>query len=184
MLPSAANRTTQLQRAFTLLELLAVLSIIAVLAGIVVGAGHHANEMGRVARARAELAVLSAALENYQRAYGDYPQTDAEAQLLQSLIGKRDPLNTVIETRSLIEAARFSTAESRDPFTNSTAVLIDPWGQPYVYIYKVPASGWNNPGFVLYSIGPDATDSPTLLPGGFVDPSPPENTDNIYANRD
>jgi general secretion pathway protein G len=170
-------------RGFTLLELLAVIAVIAILAGIVIGAGHHASEAGRVARARAELAVLSAALENYQRNFGDYPQTDDEARLLQSLIGKRDPLNAAVAARSLIEAARFTTAESQDPFADPSAVLVDPWGQPYVYVYKVPAGGWANPGYVLYSIGPDARDSPALLPGGLIDPAPPENTDNLYANR-
>lgn len=183
MLPLFATRPARPLRAFTLLELLAVIAIIAILAGIVIGAGHRASEAGRVARARAELAALSVALENYQRNYGDYPQTDDEARLLQSLIGKRDPLNAVIGARSLIEAARFTTADSHDPFTDPSAVLIDPWGQPYVYVYKMPASGWNNPGFVLYSIGPDARDFSTLLPGGFIDPAPPENADNIYANR-
>ena len=170
------------QRGFTLLELLAVIVLIAVLSGIVIGAGQRASEAGRVARARAELAILAAALENYRGIYGDYPQTDDGAQLLQSLIGKRDPLNVIIGGRSLIVAARFATAESHDPFTDPTAVLIDPWDHPYVYVYRVPATLWRNPGFVLYSIGPDGRDSATLLPGGIIDPAPAENTDNIYAN--
>lgn len=169
---------------FTLLELLVAIVIIAALAGIVIGAGHRAIQAGQIARVRAELAALSAALENYQRAFGDYPRTDDEAQLLQSLIGKRDLSNTAIEAHTLLDAARFTTAGSLDPFTDPSAVLIDPWGQPYVYVYKVPASGWGNPGYVLYSLGPDAKDSPALLAGGLVDSLPPENADNIYANRD
>ena len=47
---------------FTLLELLAVIAIIAVLSGIVIGAGRRASESGKVARAKAELAALGAAL--------------------------------------------------------------------------------------------------------------------------
>ncbi len=177
--PPGANPA---RAAFTLLELLAVIAIIAVLAGIVIGVGRRASETGRVARARAELAVLSAVLENYQRTYGGYPQTDDAARLLQSLIGRRGPTNAVISARSLIETAGFTTTDLHDPFTDSSAVLIDPWGQAYRYAYKTQGP-WSNSSYVLYSIGPDGRDSAALLPGGFPDQSALVNTDNIYANR-
>ena len=168
--------------AFTLLELLAVIALIALLAGIVLGLGPRASATGRTARARAELAALAAALENGQRSLGDYPQTEDPAQLLHALIGRRNPHNAVIAARVLIETARFRTADGRDPFADDTAVLIDPWDRPYRYVYKTRAP-WTNAGYVLWSAGPDGRDSGTLLPGGFPDPTPPENADNIYANR-
>jgi prepilin-type N-terminal cleavage/methylation domain-containing protein len=176
--PGATGR----RAAFTLLELLAVVSIIAVLAGIVLGVGRRAAEAGKTARAKAELAALTAALESYKRDYADYPQTNDAARLLQSLIGRRGPTNAAITGRPLLEMARFATAGSRDPFSDSSAVLIDPWGQPYLYAYKTPASGWTNPGYVLHSVGPDGRDSP-LLPSGFPDPAPQATADNLYANR-
>lgn len=169
--------------AFTLLELLVVLTLVALLASLVFGAGRFAHERGRVARARAELAALSAALDAYRRTYGDYPRTDDEAQLLQSLLGRRGPLGSVIAGRPLLETARFTTAGARDPSTDTAAVLVDPWDRPYVYVYKVPSAGWSNPGCVLYSPGPDGRDSGALLPGGLIDSAPPENTDNLHANR-
>lgn len=177
-----ASSSSRPQRAFTLLELLAVITIIALLASMVIGVGRRANEAGRVARAKTELALLAAALADYQRIHGDYPQTDDGARLLQSLIGRRDPLNTAVASRSLIEVARFATAESRDPFTDTSAVLVDPWDRPYRYAYKTETP-WNNAGYVLCSLGPDGRDSSTLLPGGFPDAAPPENADNLYANR-
>ena len=177
--PLGANHP---RSAFTLLELLAVIAIIAALAGIVIGVGRRATEAGKVARAKAELAVLATTLEAYQRNCGDYPQTADAARLLQSLIGRRGPTNAVIATHSLIETARFTTAESRDPFTDSSAILTDPWDQPYRYAYKTQAP-WSNSIYVLYSIGPDAKDSPVLLSGGFVDQVSQENADNIHANR-
>ena len=178
--PPGANHR---RAAFTLLELLTVCALIALLGGIFLGAGRHAIESGRTARARVELAALGAALDNYQRLLGDYPQTDNGAHLLQSLIGRRGPRQAAISVRCQIELARFTTAEARDPFTDLGAVLVDPWGRPYRYVYKVPLPGWRNSSYVLYSLGPDGLDASDLLAGGFIDPTAPPNADNIYPNR-
>ena len=173
MTPSRARSCYR--RAFTLLELLVVITIIAILAGIVIGVGRRASVAGKAARARAELAAIGSALEVYKRTFGDYPQTDDEIQLLRALLGQRGPLSdATITGRALLETARFAIVGS---------VLVDPWERPYVYIYKVPTNGWTNSSYVLYSTGPDGTDSPTLLAGGFPDVAPPVNLDNIHANR-
>lgn len=167
---------------FTLLELLAVVGIIAILSGLVLGVGRRAIESGKIARAKGELTVLAAALDAYRRSYGDYPQTDDEARLLQSLLGRRGPLDHALAAHAFIETAKFATAGALDPFVDTNAVLVDPWDQPYVYAYKSQAP-WTNPGFVLYSIGSDGVDSPTLLAGGLIDSAPPANADNLCANR-
>jgi general secretion pathway protein G len=184
--PGATGR----RAAFTLLELLAVITLIAVLAGLVLGVGRRAAETGKVVRAKAELAAVSAALEDYRRIYGDYPQTDDVANLLQALIGQRGPASGAeINGRSLLEWSRYVVARPAtpdtpaDPFAETSAVLIDPWGRPYVYVYKVPAGSWTNSGFLLYSVGPDGKSAAALLPGGIVDDAPSENADNIHANR-
>ncbi len=174
---------TDKRAAFTLLELLSVLALVAVLAGMVLGAGRRAAEAGKTARAKAELAALSAALEGYRREYGDYPQTDDAARLLRSLTGRRSPVNAAINARPTLELARFTTTGALDPLGNAPAVLTDPWDQPYVYAYRVPAAGWVNHSYVLYSVGPDGTAYRTLLPGGFPDAARAENVDNLYANR-
>jgi len=180
---------TDKRAAFTLLELLAVITIVALLAGIMLGVGRRASGAGKIARAKVELAALSAALEGYKRRHGDYPRTDDEAHLLQSLIGRRGPRDAIINGRSMLEAARFVVARPAspdtpaDPFGETGAVLIDPWSRPYVYAYKVSAGDWTNSAYVLYSLGPDGKDAPALLPGGIVDSAPRENADNIHANR-
>ena len=185
----APSGATDKRAAFTLLELLAVITIVALLAGIVLGVGRRASEAGKIARAKAELAALSVALEGYKRIHGDYPRTDDAARLLQSLIGRRGPRDALINGRSLLEAAGFVIARPAspdtpaDPFGETAAALIDPWSRPYVYVYKVPAGGWTNSAYVLYSSGPDGKDAPALLSGGIVDPAPRENADNIHANR-
>jgi general secretion pathway protein G len=169
--PPGANPA---RAAFTLLELLSVIAIIALLAGIVIGAGRRATESGKSARARAELAVLGAALENYKRTYGDYPRTEDEAQLLRALLGRRGPVaDAVITGRTLIEADRFTIAGD---------VLLDPWGRTYVYAYKT-TTPWSNSSYVLYSAGPDGRENPRLLAGGFPDAAGEGNADNIHANH-
>jgi prepilin-type N-terminal cleavage/methylation domain-containing protein len=62
-------------RGFTLLELLTVIAVVAILATFGIGAIRGAKERANIARARAELAALATALEEFKRIYGDYPQT-------------------------------------------------------------------------------------------------------------
>ena len=65
---------------FTLLELLTALGVIALLATLAVGAARGTKERSNVARARAELAALASALEEFKRLHGDYPQLGEFAQ--------------------------------------------------------------------------------------------------------
>lgn len=170
--PAGANRK---RAAFTLLELLAVVALIAVLTALGIGGGTRALAAGRSTRARAELAAIAAALEAYRRAHGDYPHTSDAAQLLRALRGHRGPSSDAeISGRPLLETARFTLVDG---------VLVDPWEQPYVYAYKDPAGGWTNPGYVLYSCGPDRTHFSRLMSGGFPDATATANTDNLYAGR-
>lgn len=202
--------------AFTLLELLAVIAVIALLTGIVIGVGRRASDAGKVARAKAELAVISAALESYKRQYGDYPQAGginfalpdtalgdghSNVRLYNALLGHYGPRINQLNPpgRAFIELARFSTdtaqagmatALSTGPELNA---LLDPWGNRYMYYYRGNAGGstWQNPSYVLYSVGPDgamagATEGNCHAPpdgSGFVDFDDDRNADNIYANR-
>lgn len=72
MLPARSRCRSQ---AFTLLELLTVVAVLAILATIAIGAVRGARERSHIARARGELAALVAALEEFKRLHGDYPQT-------------------------------------------------------------------------------------------------------------
>lgn len=189
--------------AFTLLELLAVIAIIAVLTGIVIGVGRRSAETGRSARAKAELAALSAALEAYKRQHGDYPQTgavpnladtaapasaDAPGILFNALAGKRGPRPTLtpLDGRAFVELAKFTLQNPAAlPSPGNTAQLanafVDPWGRRYLYAYRT-GTGWTNPSYVLWSTGPDGDDA-GLTAQGFIDVAPAANADNLYANR-
>lgn len=170
-------------RAFTVIELLVVVAIVGLLSAVLLGVGQRANESGRVTRAKAELAALSAALESYRRQYGTYPQTSAPDELLQSLIGRRGPTGRAMDGRGVLELARFTTLEARDPFLDGGARLVDPWGNPYLYRYEPADPNWKNPGYVLGSAGPDGSCEPAVQPGGFADSTSRSNADNVYAHR-
>lgn len=175
------NRTS----GFTLIELLTVIAIIAILAAISFGVFRGVSENSARSLARAELSSLSVALESYKRQYGDYPQvesaTDANANVLQALIGRRGPTGADMTRKALIEFSKFSV--NGDPETTSTATLQDPWGRDYHYHYRTVGSAtWTNPSYVLYSLGPDGLETaPTGA--GVVDFDDSNNLDNLYANR-
>jgi len=176
-------------RAFTLVEVLAVVAILAILMSAAVGGGAWAFRRAYVMRAQAELSALTVALDGYKRQYGDYPRTSGSrgesrgAQLLQSLVGVRGPSGAVLNSRGRvsIDLGRFTMRDGLDPLVNAAAELIDPWGNAYVYIYKEPFGAWTNPGFVLYSAGPDGLHNPMLLSGGYSQRDLDENRDNLYA---
>jgi prepilin-type N-terminal cleavage/methylation domain-containing protein len=165
---------------FTVLELLLVMAVIAVLSGLVLGVGRAMWEGSRSSRATAELTMLAATLESYHLAQGDYPHTEASAWLLQALIGRRGPAGEAITARPLIEVSRFKIGGERDPFVDDAAELLDPWGAAYHYAYK-STTPWTNPGYLLYSCGPDGMASHALLTGGFPDPTAAGNSDNLWA---
>ena len=75
-------RQRQLQRnGFTILELLIVISIIIVLAGLILATSGYVQKKGARSRAEAEIAAVSAALENYKADNGIYP-TNGDTEIL------------------------------------------------------------------------------------------------------
>jgi general secretion pathway protein G len=171
------------RRAFTLIELLLVMAIVCVLSTILLAVGHHAGEAGRVAKTKAELAALAAALEAYRREQGDYPRTSSGSALLQSLLGRRDPNGAGIEGAGFVSLAQFATEDARDPFADHAVRLVDAWGSAYLYRYE-PASGtWRRSGYLLYSAGPDRRSDPPPVDGAWPDAASPLNADNLCSDR-
>ncbi len=167
-------------RAFTLLELLIVMSLIAVLASLTLVVGRSVTERSKVAQAKAEMAVLAAALEQYKQHYGDYPWTpdgvdgglaiDGGAILFNALGGNVNPRTVKLprKGRVFVDFDRFTlasrdeddlpnSAEADDPTDIKINWFNDPWGQWYYYRYRRSANDtvWLSKGFLLYSHGPD-----------------------------
>ena len=210
--------------AFTLLELLTVVAILALLAAISFGVIRSTKQRANTARAKAELALLVQALEDYKRHYGDYPQTGpsaatsqrvtgtvgpgantAQARLFNALIGVYGPSNFntrlngpvfVNITKFAVEVplnnATFAVASGSPPAKQAVNnAFLDPWGNRYLYFYKVATvpgrpAVWTAPSFVLYSTGPDGASTTLPNPAGVFSGTTQttgDNADNLYSDK-
>jgi type II secretory pathway pseudopilin PulG len=81
--------------AFTILELLVVITIIIVLAGLILATVGYVQKKGARSRAEAEIAAISAALESYKADNGIYPTDPSTTETLKPNIdpGGGDPTN-------------------------------------------------------------------------------------------
>jgi general secretion pathway protein G len=127
---SAAARR---RRAFTLVELLLVLTILAILAGIVLPSMVGRGQQARITRAQTEISTFATALNAYEVDNGSFPKG---RNGLQALVQK--PANA---------------QNWHGPYlADKTTVPLDPWGNAYVY----ECPGKHNPNsFDLMSMGPD-----------------------------
>lgn len=195
------------QRAFTLIELLTVIAIIAILAAITFGVVRGVNERAAISQAKAELAVMTQALEAYKKQYGDYPQaginvaspltssslavTHTQYYLFNALAGKLGPKLDAYAGKRFVDLARFSLETENLPATTGTARVsnsfLDPWGRRYVYYYKASgAAAWTqNSSYILLSAGPDGATGITSVnatTGVMTVGTASAEADNIYAN--
>jgi general secretion pathway protein G len=131
--PKQSNAATARQKAFTLVELLLVLTILAILAGIVLPRMTGSTERARVTAAQTQISTLGTALGAYEVDNGFYPRG---REGLEALMQKpRDANNW------------------HGPYMEKD-IPLDPWGHPYVY----ECPGKRNPsGYDLYATGPDGT---------------------------
>jgi len=127
---------------FTLIELLVTITVIALLAGLTLAAVGGVNQKSYRDKAKAEIAAISNALEQYKSVNDSYPAAGA---------GGSVPFAETGETiRPFYIANKIST--------NAAGELLDPYGKQY--LYKKP--GDKNPAsFDVFSKGKDgATDTP------------------------
>jgi len=120
------------QNAFTLLEIMLVVTIIAMILGAAMVAFKGKLEFAQGTRASADIQSISSSLLVYQAKNGFLPTTE---QGLQALVTRPD-----------------TEPRPRQWTQQSESVPRDPWGNEYHYVRP----GTHNPnGYDLFSAGPD-----------------------------
>ncbi|MFA7345129.1 MAG: type II secretion system protein GspG [Terrimicrobiaceae bacterium] len=132
------NRKLKTSFAFTLLELLVVIAIIAILAGLILSTAGFIQKKGAMARAEAEIAALSAALESYKADNGDYPTNANSGVASNSLYGALSPTSGKVYF------------EFNKGMTSSLGV-VDPFGTNYGYKYPGDSNRSGTNFFDLWS---------------------------------
>lgn len=182
--------------AFSILELLAVISLIIIMLGIAFGIADGIRQTAAHSRVCAELASLAQALEEYKIYYGDYPWIDGNDPLDNAILfyaalngtwrWDREAQIFVNSSKGkfFIEGTKYSlqnpdvmTALRPDP--NGDRVIIDPWENAYYYLYKNTLDqglSWERAGFLLISRGPDSKMGSSIPANGILDTN--------YFNRD
>ncbi|MEI8291203.1 MAG: type II secretion system major pseudopilin GspG [Verrucomicrobiota bacterium] len=123
-----AVQNKQKRSAFTLVEILLVMTIIAILAALVIPKMVGRSEQARQTAAHADISSIKTALDAFEVDNGFYPKS------LQDLV-----------------TAPSNAKNWHGPYLDK--LPIDPWGNAYAYYFP----GKHNPGsFDLLSIGQDA----------------------------
>ena len=137
--PSSLNpfipiRTTA---AFTLIELLAVITIIGILAGLTLGAAGAVRRHGATSTAKAEVAALQAACDRYYADNGAYPIGTASPTTVTAPAGATVLFTNLLGSATLSAAPtskRYFEPKPAMVYTNGTPnYFIDSWGYPYGY---------------------------------------------------
>lgn len=173
------------KQGFTLIELLMVIAVILILAGVTFGISRGVQNAQARAKAKAELATISQAIEQFKSRYGDYPWHDSDGSdtnqmLLFALTGRMtmerqadgsievDATETdqnnadVLKRPKFLDDTKFST---RTDAAGNTLELLDPWGNPYIYWYKWEDTpdNWDVFGYHLYSTGQKGDSANTAI---------------------
>jgi len=128
--------------AFTLIELLAVITIIGILAGLTLGAAGAVRRHGATSTAKAEVAALQAACDRFFSDNNFYPSNTSAAPsapnpinynnagqtLFTNLFGRSSYTNT-----NVISKCYFQPKPAMVYTNGSPNYFIDPWGYAYGY---------------------------------------------------
>lgn len=157
--------TRKAPAAFTLIELMAVITIIVILAGLVIGGMGFVNSRQATEKAKVQIALLSKALEEYKLENGNYPPTGNSSS---GLNNSRLLFNALyydgVQNQTTIYLPQLDPETNKQGWTSgkasSNVKILDPWGKEYGYRTGQNASGklnsqTQNPDFDLWSYGKD-----------------------------
>ena len=158
--------------AFTLIEMMTVITIIIILASIVIGSMAYVKDRQAKEKAKIQLGLLAKALEDYKQDNGTYPPTsDGDGsgnsdELFNALyfVGAQDATGA-----KKIYITELNPTSNKQGWTIGTASastrITDPWGYEYRYRTATNAGGTantqtQNPDFDLWSVGKDGETKP------------------------
>jgi type II secretory pathway pseudopilin PulG len=163
------------KHAFTIVELLLVITVIIILTGLILASAGYVQKKGARARAESEIAAMSAALESYKADNGIYPRQENGATDLLNARNETNPSNYAAASlylftqlngtdpnfRQMPEARNYFVfrpqmlATMRDSNGNLTTVAYvrDPFRNSYGYstAYQYDETTGYNPTFDLWS---------------------------------
>lgn len=175
----------QQRSAFTLVEILIVVSIIGILVATSSLVFNAVTKSQQRSRAVADMAELATGIEAFKGMYNDYPRLNFKSDGLQSsrklykcLVGLTymtiesgqitfANINRDTDLKSFVEVSALETGTGEEEdlgktisFMDPKACFIDPWGNAYEYYYDSSSAigtmnGWDGPSFILKSPGPD-----------------------------
>ena len=144
--PKSKIQNLKFLSGFTLVELLVVIAILGILISLVTAGAQAARRRGAVTKAKTTIASLETAIAMYQGDMGTYPPS-GNTELVAAL--QEDPKD--VDWAG--PYAEFKEDEIED------GQLIDPWGNPYVYVsVNGGAPQHRNRSFDLSSLGPNGAD--------------------------
>ena len=125
------------QFAFTLIELLAVITIIGILAGLTLGAAGAVRRHGAASTAKAEVAALQAACDRYYADNNAYPIGTASPTAVTEPAAANALFTNLLGSATLTAAPtskRYFEPKPAMVRTNPSPIcFIDPWGYAYGY---------------------------------------------------
>jgi len=159
LLPFHQNKNSSFD-AFTLVELLAVITIIGILAGLTLGAAGAVRRHGATSTAKAEVAALQAACDRYFADNNSYPTTTNSMPDPSSSFDARNYTSTgVVLFINLFGINQYNLPPSTKRYfepkpamvsstTNANPYFIDPWGGAYGYNCSTNTDGTYNPPLI------------------------------------
>ena len=149
-------------KAFTLVELLIVITIITLLAGIVLIASNPAREKSRITKAAADLQSLTPALERCSNTLGQYPNDynvglDSQNQFAGQGVTFTDMANLACDNTGTKKLSDFVTSWPKVPIEYNYAYYYVPRSQEY--------SGMFAASYCLYAESNKDTNPSPPLPG-------------------
>jgi prepilin-type N-terminal cleavage/methylation domain-containing protein len=142
-------RHTTPTSAFTLVELLVVISIVGLLAGLLAAGIPRAMDAGKKAKAKGEATAIVAAVKAYKQEYGRFPGdvtqsnvtfTSSSSPSVQNLIKVLSGDNTTSLDNSA-QAANPKGVRFLEGSKGGTSGLPDPWGNQYTVIVDTGETG-------------------------------------------